>query len=111
MDAILPMLTRWVHLSAIIVLVGGLCYARFVVGDLSPRFRPLAYIAIGAILISGTYNLLSKPAYPAHYQAWFGIKVLLALHVFGVTIFYRGKLRSLTGAVITSGIVVAIAGY
>jgi hypothetical protein len=111
MDAILPLFARWVHLSAVIVLVGGLYYARFFVGDLSPKFKPLAYVAIGAILISGTYNLLSKAAYPPHYQAWFGIKALLALHVFAVTVLYRGKLRVLTGAVITSGIIVAIAGY
>ena len=42
---------------------------------------------------------------------WFGIKALLALHVFAVTVLYRGKLRVLTGAVITSGIILAIAGY
>jgi uncharacterized membrane protein len=111
MDAILQIFVRWVHLTAVIVLVGGLCYARFAAGDLSARFRTLAYTAIGAILISGIYNFLSKPAYPPHYQAWFGIKVLLSLHVFAVTVLYRGKLRSLTGAVIGSGIIVAIAGY
>jgi|SRR6478672_5259191 len=111
MDAILPIFVRWLHLTAVIVLVGGLYYARFVVGELSPRFKPMAYWAIGAILVSGTYNLLSKPAYPPHYQAWFGIKVLLALHVFAVTVLYRGKLRSLTGAMITAAIIVAISGY
>jgi len=111
MDALLPLLLRWLHLACVIVLAGGLVYARFVTAGLDPRFKRLAYWAIGGILISGTYNLLSKVAYPAHYHAWFGVKVLLALHVFVVTILYRGKLRSLTGAVIGAGIIVAISGY
>jgi hypothetical protein len=111
MDAILPIFVRWLHLTAVIVLIGGLSYARFAVGDLAARFRPLAYTAIGVILISGTYNFLSKPAYPPHYHMWFGIKALLALHIFAVTVLYRGKLRLLTGAVITAGAIVAISGY
>jgi hypothetical protein len=111
MDAVLPLFARWLHITSVIVLVGGLFYARFVMGDLAARFRPLAYTAIGSILISGTYNLLSKPAYPPHYHAWFGIKVLLALHVFAVTVLYRGKLRLLTGAVSTAAIIIAISAY
>jgi hypothetical protein len=115
MDAIaapaLSVLMRWLHIVSVIVLAGGLFYARVVAGDLAAGFKPLAYGAIGAILVSGVYNFLSKSSYPAHYQAWFGIKVLLALHVFAVTLLYKGKLRSLTGAVITSAVIVAIAAY
>jgi hypothetical protein len=111
MDAILPLFFRWLHLCSIAVLVGGIVYARFIAEDLAPRFKLLAYGAIGAILISGTYNLLSKSSYPPHYHAWFGIKVVLALHVFGVTILYRGKLRMLTGAVIVSAVIIALSGY
>jgi hypothetical protein len=42
---------------------------------------------------------------------WFGIKMLLALHLFAVTILYKGKKRALTGALISGGLIVAIAGY
>jgi hypothetical protein len=110
-DAILPLAMRWLHLASVIVLVGGIFYARVIVGDMAPRFKPLAYMAIGGILVSGFYNFLSKGTLPANYQMWFGIKVLLALHVFAVTILYKGKKRLLTGAVISSGVIVAIAGY
>jgi hypothetical protein len=91
--------------------LGGVFYARFAIGDLSNAFKPVAYAAIGAILISGTYNLLSKPSTPPHYHMWFGIKILLVLHIFAATILYRGKPRALTGIVISGAIVIAISGW
>ncbi len=115
MDAILPIAMRWLHLASVIVLVGGIFYARMVVGDMAGGFKPLAYMAIGGILVSGLYNFLSKQHVSPNYQMWFGIKVLLALHVFAMTIVYQGgnqkKTRLLTGALISSGVIVAIAGY
>lgn len=114
MDAILPIAMRWLHLTSVIVLLGGIFYARFAVGDMAPGFKPLAYGAIGGILVSGIYIFMSKGPVPSDYQMWFGIKMLLALHVFAVTILYKapnGKTRLLTGATITGGLIVAIAGY
>jgi hypothetical protein len=110
MDALLPICMRWLHLASVVVLLGGVFYARFAVGDLQEGFKPLAYGAIGGILISGTYNFLSKPSYPPHYHMWFGIKILLVLHIFAATILYRGKTRALTGIVISGAIVIAISG-
>ena len=111
MDAILPLAMRWLHLASVIVLVGGIFYARVVIGDMAAGFKPLAYVAIGGILVSGVYNFMSKARFPGDYHMWFGIKMLLALHVFAVVILYRGKKRLLTGAVITGGLIVAISGY
>jgi hypothetical protein len=114
MDAIVPMAMRWLHLASVIVLLGGIFYARVAVGDLAAGFKPVAYAAIGGILVSGLYIFLSKGHVSSDYQMWFGIKMLLALHVFTVTILYKGphgKTRLLTGAVITGGLIVAIAGY
>jgi hypothetical protein len=112
MDAVLPIAMRWLHIVSVIVLIGGVFYARFAVGELDLRFKPLAYTAIGGILVSGLYNFVSKSAYPPHYQMWFGIKILLVLHVFAVMILYRtGKPRSLTGVVISGAAIVAISGY
>ena len=111
MDAIVPIAARWVHLVSVIVLLGGVFYARVAAPDLSIQFKPIAYTAIGAILISGLYNFLSKTSPPPYYHVWFGIKVLLALHVFAVTILYRGKKRALTGVIISGAIIVAISGY
>jgi hypothetical protein len=112
MEAILPIAVRWLHIASVIVLLGGVFYARMVAGDLAPGFKPMAYVAIGGILVSGLYNFLSKTSVPPHYHMWFGIKVLLALHVFAATILYRGKkTRALTGIVISGAIIVAISGY
>jgi hypothetical protein len=111
MDAVLSVSMRWLHFASIAILLGGVFYARFAVGDLANGFKPMAYAAIGGILISGTYNLLSKSMTPPHYHMWFGIKILLVLHIFAATILYRGKARALTGIVISGAIVIAISGW
>ena len=111
MEAIVPIALRWLHLISVVVLLGGIFYARVIVGDLAAGFKPVAYAAIGGILVSGLYIFLSKGTLPADYQMWFGIKMLLALHLFAVTILYKGKKRALTGALISGGLIVAIAGY
>jgi hypothetical protein len=112
MDVALPLLMRWLHITSVIVLLGSVFYARFVAGELAAHFKPIGYTAIGAILVSGLYNFLSKPAYPPHYHMWFGIKVLLALHVFAAVILYRKeRLRALTGVVISGAAIVAISAY
>jgi hypothetical protein len=111
MDTILHVSMRWLHIASVVVLLGGIFYARFAVGDLAPGFKPLAYAAIGGILISGTYNFLSKPAFPPHYHMWFGIKILLVLHIFAATLLYRGQTRALTGIVISGALVIAISGW
>jgi hypothetical protein len=112
MDAALPLAMRWLHIACVIVLLGSVFYARFVAGELAAGFKPMGYTAIGGILVSGLYNFLSKPAYPPHYHMWFGIKVLLALHVFAATVLYRKeKQRALTGVVISGAAIVAISAY
>ncbi len=116
MDAALPLAMRWLHIASVVILLGGVFYARFVEGVMSARFKPWAYAAIGGILISGTYNFLSKTAYPPHYHAWFGIKVLLALHVFGIVAIYnpdvhKSKPRLLTGVAISGALIVACSAY
>jgi hypothetical protein len=111
MEAALPIAIRWLHIVSVIVLLGGVFYARVVTGDLAPGFRPVAYWAIGGILVSGIYNFVSKTGLSTNYQIWFGIKMLLVLHVFATTILYRGKRRLLTGIVIAGATIVAISGY
>jgi hypothetical protein len=112
MDALIPIAMRWLHLASVIVLLGGVFYARFVARELAAGFKPIAWGAIGGILVSGTYNFLNKSSYPPHYHMWFGIKILLALHVFAAVALYRKeKMRALTGVVISGAAVVAISGY
>lgn len=116
MDAALPLAMRWLHIASVVILLGGVFYARFVDGVMSARFKPWAYAAIGGILLSGLYNFLSKSVFPPHYHAWFGIKVLLALHVFGIVVMYnsdlhKSKPRLLTGVVLSGALIVACSGY
>ena len=49
-------------------------------------YRPFVYSAIGGLVISGTYNLLTNPGHRPIYHMLLGIKLLLALHVFAVAI-------------------------
>jgi hypothetical protein len=112
MDAALPLAMRWLHIASVIVLLGGVFYARLAAGEMVPAFKPMAYTAIGGILASGLYNFLSKPFYPPHYHMWFGIKVLLALDVLAAVALYRkGKEGSLTRVVIFGAAIVAISAY
>jgi hypothetical protein len=111
MDAALHIAMRWLHIASVIVLLGGIFYGRLL-GGLDPRFKNVAYTAIGGILASGLYNFMSKTSFPEHYHMWFGIKVLLALDVLAVAALYsKGKEKSLTRAVIFGAAIVAISGY
>ncbi|HEY7333850.1 MAG TPA: hypothetical protein VH639_03125 [Bryobacteraceae bacterium] len=116
MEAVLPIAMRWLHITSVVVLLGGVFYARVVVGEMAASFKPWVYVAIGGILASGIYNFLSKSSTSTNYQLWFVIKVLLALHIFASAILYRGsegskKKRSLTGIAISGAIIIAISGY
>ena len=112
MDVVAPLAMRWLHIASVVILLGGVFYARFVEGEMAKRFKPLAYAAIGGILVSGTYNFLSKSSFSPHYHAWFGVKILLALHVFAVMVLYReGRRRALTGVVITGALILLISAY
>jgi hypothetical protein len=111
MNAAVALTMRWLHIASVVVLLGGVFYARMVVGELAPAFRRIGLGAIVGILISGLYNFLSQ-AHSSTYQMWFGIKILLALHIFAVVILYKqGKPRALTGVVISGAAILAIAAY
>lgn len=132
MGEILTALMRWVHLSSVAILIGGIVYARFV---LSPAgnalssdartaldegtatgFRPVVFTAIGGLVLSGIYNFLAKPGHSVLYHALFGIKMLLALHVFSVAILATApknsrRARQLFGAAISGLTIILISAY
>ena len=103
--AALNIFMRFLHILSAVTLAGGALAWRFAaipateplnvetrgkVGDAMARaWRPVVFSAIAGILISGTYNFLRKTNLPPAYHAVFGIKVLLALHVFAVLIWRR----------------------
>ncbi len=134
---VLGILMRWAHIASATVLLGGLVYARMVAAAALPepaeeraealerlasRFRPLVYAAIAGLVVSGLYNFLSQPGHTPSYHAWFGVKVLLALHVFAAAVLgvrssragseeEAKRLRRMSGAVISGLAVILIAAY
>jgi len=135
---VVGILMRWAHIASAAVLIGGLVYARFVVAPvlqesspeergealegLGNRFRPLVYAAIAGLMVSGLYNFLTHPGHTPYYHAWFGVKVLLALHVFAAAALAvrssrapneeeARRLRRMTGAILTGMLAVLIGAY
>jgi uncharacterized membrane protein len=132
MGEILTAIMRWAHLSSAVTLVGGILYARFVMipsaASLSPdaragldenaarRFRPAVFAAMAGLVLSGIFNYLSKPGHSVRYSALFGVKMLLALHVFSVAILVTApnnprRARQLLGAAISGLVIILIAAY
>jgi hypothetical protein len=123
---------RWIHIASVIVLLGGIFFWRFVMDPSTKRitpedykeleegaaahFRPLVYIVMITLVISGIYSFLIKPGHSTLYHALFGIKVLLALHVFSVAILATApnntrRGRQLFGGVLSGLVIVFIAAY
>lgn len=131
LGAALGVLMRWLHITAVIVIVGGFAYARFAIAPalaslppldaaafsnrVAALFRPLLYSALGVVLLSGLYNYLTKPFYPPHYHAVIGVKFLFVLHLFAASVMYTipnaneaKRVRRLNWLVISGLVVVAI---
>jgi len=86
---ILGVAMRWVHISSMTVIVGGLLFLWIGFGEsdgpttarAAAAYRPLFLWAAALVVISGTYNFLHKTGLTPAYHAVFGIKFLLVLHV------------------------------
>ena len=123
---------RWLHLSSMATLIGGIIFGRLVMtpsaggmsaetrGALGERaaaaFRPLVAAAIAGLLVSGLYNILSNPGHSVHYHMFLGIKLLLVMHVFAVSWLIvqpnnQRRARMMTGALISGLIIIAISAY
>jgi hypothetical protein len=137
---LIHLLSRFVHIACVILFLGGVFYARQVlvpVLNVLPenlrmtsaagaqiRFRAILWMLLVLIVGSGLYNFLSYegPKHAAIYQAWFGIKMLLVLHILVTAILWGtspygdvavgGKTsRRLASMTISGIIVVAISAY
>lgn len=125
----LNVIMRWLHITSVVVLIGGLFYARLVVapaveslaaaeqealGDaLAARFRGLFYLAVLFLLASGVYNIFMNLGRGPLYDSLLGIKLLLALHVFAAGFLIvkpknSRRKRQLTGIAISGVIIIAI---
>ena len=130
MDAVF-VLMRWLHLSSMATLVGGMLYGRLVVTaveGLAPdaretfssraagAYRGLVVAAIAGLVVSGTFNLMTNGGHSALYHALLGLKLLLALHVFAAALLATRpknprRARLMMGAAISGFIIVAISAY
>jgi uncharacterized membrane protein len=132
--AVLGVCTRWIHIASVVTLIGGFIYARFVlapalatfppsegeaVGAAAVRsFRALLYTVLVTVIGSGIYNFAAKASFPPGYQIWFGIKMLLVLHIAASAILYsvresgQAKRNRTALSIAISGLaVVAISAY
>ncbi len=139
-DLVLHILFRYLHISAVILFLGGVVYARQVLSPIlgglpedlrmqaaagaQLRYRATLYTLLGLIVVSGLYNFLSYdgPNHGQTYQIWFGIKILLVAHILtsailwatspygDVTVGGKSK-RRLAGIGISGLIVVLISAY
>jgi|SRR5215471_2518650 len=125
----LNVIMRWLHITSVVVLIGGVLYARLMVapvleglpaaeqdtlGDaMAARFRLLLYLTVLFLLASGIYNLFMNLGRGPVYQVLLGVKMLLALHVFAVGFLIvkpknPKRARQLTGIVISGVAIIAI---
>ena len=120
---------RFLHIISAITLLGGALAWRFAaipataalasetrdkVGNaLAAAWRPFVILAIAGLLISGTYNFINKTGLTPAYHAVFGMKFLLALHVFAA-VYLAGRpdnakrARQLTGVAISGSAIVIL---
>jgi uncharacterized membrane protein len=123
---------RWLHIASMTTLLGGMIFWRLVLarasadmamaarGPLFERiaaaFRPLVFASIAGLVVSGIINFLMTPGHSKRYHALFGVKMLLALHVFAVAIVMvqpnnPRRTRLATGAMISGLIILLISAW
>ena len=120
---------RWLHIASMATLLGGMIFwglvlARAGVDEtrgafterIAAAFRPLVIAAIAGLVVSGIINYLGTPGHSKLYHAVFGVKLLLALHVFAVSILIvqpnnPRRTRMATGAMISGLIIVLISAW
>lgn len=137
----MDIISRWLHIAAAAVAVGGLAYARFVVfpslqilnedvramlsAQFSARLKPIALSAIVALFLSGAYNLyrvLDRGIVDTSYHIVFGIKFLLAFHLFAMLFLLSAppsgdaardarRPRLMFGAVMSGLVILALGAY
>lgn len=114
-------ISRWIHISAVIVAVGGTAFLRLVLhptvqtalsddtratlkAPLIRRWARFVHVAILFIILSGTYNAVlmfpkHKPVEgePPLYHILFGVKLMLALALFFVAIAVTGRSKAFEG--------------
>jgi len=126
---VLSVLFRFLHIFSAVTLLGGALAWRFgflpglaalapdtrskVENAAAATWRPLVLASVAGLLVSGTWNFLHKTGLTPAYHAVFGIKFLLALHVFAVGIIAAkqgnpNRARQLTGVAVSGTLIVIL---
>lgn len=119
---ILSLLSRWFHVLSAMLIVGGAYFGGFasqgnISDEAAHRFRRLSFLLLLIFLATGIYNFFQKTGpLTTTYHALFGLKVLLALHVWIATMRATkpdtppaDRMRRFKSAVV-SGLIVALLG-
>ena len=129
MTDVLSVIMRWLHITSVVAVIGGVLYARFVIAPalttltaqeqetlgsaMAERYRNLLRLAILLLTATGLYNMIMNINRGPLYQSLLGIKLLLVLHVFAVGLLIvkpknPKRSRQMTGLVISGLIIIAI---
>jgi uncharacterized membrane protein len=132
MADVIFVIMRWMHIASVATLIGGMIFGSAVMAQaaagLSPEsresfmdraaafYRPLVFSAMGGLLISGTYNIITNLGHTPLYHMLLGIKLLLVMHVFAVAILITRphnprRARMMAGAAISGLAIIAISAY
>jgi uncharacterized membrane protein len=132
MPDILTVIMRWLHISSMATLIGGMLYGRLVMApaasELAPEtaealsdraaahYKPLVVASMIGLILSGVYRFLITPGHRPLYQTLFGIKMLLVMHVFAVAILIvkphnPRRTRMMTGVMISGLTIIAISAW
>ncbi|MBV8730322.1 MAG: hypothetical protein JO336_11000 [Acidobacteriia bacterium] len=122
----------WLHLSCVVLLIGGALYGRMALGaativlpedsadkfgdTAAARYRFWILISIVLLFFTGIFNYLATGAHSQRYHILLAIKLLLVLHIFASTLLATRpsnprRARQLLGAAISGFGVILIAVY
>ncbi|MGP8243612.1 MAG: hypothetical protein ACLQVN_03730 [Bryobacteraceae bacterium] len=123
---------RWLHLSSVAALIGGMSYASAVLAPAAGKldaeakaalaeraaagFRRIALAAMAGLLLSGVYNILSNSGHSTRYKIVLGIKLVLVAHIFAAALagcrpHHPRRARVLAGGAVSGFVAIAIAAY
>ena len=137
-NSLLAVVIRFLHIGSAAGLVGGILYARLAAlpaldalpaaermqaaKSAQAKYRGILYTFLVLLILSGIYNYVAGQPHGSHWQMWFGIKMLLVLHILAASILWatspsddakaeaKNK-RRLTGVVISGFLAILIANY
>ena len=131
-ELLLTVIMRWIHISSMATLIGGIIYGRLVMAPASSslaadaqealgdhaasHYRPLVVASMIGLILSGLYRYFTTPGHRPLYEALFGIKMLLVLHVFAVALLIvkprnPRRTRMMTGVMISGLIIIGISAW